>query len=371
MQHGVRISIESAYTIMSKKGRKLRMKNAQGDNFTHGKRRGMNKSIRKGMPDGRGVSVLKAIAKSNAKVDKKVTMHIKGDASKGTAKIKNAPPKAIPYSDTDIILLVGEGNFSFAASLATLLGSGELITASSYDSKEEVIRKYPDAEGHISTLTDLGGSVLFDIDATRLSDSKPLSHLRGLVTKLAFNFPHAGAGIKDQDHNILSNQRLMSGFFNAARSLLSQGLEATAYTQKGPMVLPPGQILVTLKSGPPYDEWNLVELAATAGLGVKSCTEFKPDGYPGYEHRRTIGHIQDKEGNVELEGKSPKTWSFFDRKAGMASSAARKALLKRSRKAVRKDKSSNMQARKKRERGDKITGKERYEENESSDDDMS
>ena len=42
-------------------------------------------------------------------------------------------------------------------------------------------------------------------------------------------------------------------------------------------------------AGLPYDEWGIVELAKLAGYHVLSCTEFKPELYPGYEHRRTIG----------------------------------------------------------------------------------
>lgn len=43
-------------------------------------------------------------------------------------------------------------------------------------------------------------------------------------SKVVFNFPHAGAGIKDQAHNNLTNQRLLAGFFASARALLTTPL---------------------------------------------------------------------------------------------------------------------------------------------------
>lgn len=351
---------------MSKKGRKLKLSNSQGDNFTHGKRRGMNKSIRKGMPDGRGVAIRKTIERISVKT---ATLAKKQSKKKGAAAgsqlSHGAKTSIIPFSATDVILLVGEGNFSFAASISTLLGNAELLTATSYDSEEEVKRKYPDSAGHISTIQDLGGSVLFGIDGTKMDTIKPLAHLRGLVTRLVFNFPHAGAGIKDQDHNIISNQRLLAGFFNASKGMLSQGSQGEVFTPMGPMVLPVGQALVTLKSGLPYDEWGIVELAGTAGLGVQSCTPFKPELYPGYEHRRTIGAIAAAEGNVEFVEKQPKMYAFFCKKAALAAAAHRKTLLKRSKKSARMDRSSLMR----KDAVKKANHAERTNDDEDSDDD--
>ncbi len=66
-----------------------------------------------------------------------------------------------------------------------------------------------------------------------------------------FNFPHTGAGIKDQALNIQSNQRLLLNFF---QSVLISGV----------LAFPAGQIHVTLKKGEPYTQWNIVKLATAA-----------------------------------------------------------------------------------------------------------
>ena len=55
--------------------------------------------------------------------------------------------------------------------------------------------------------------------------------------------------------------------------------------------------MVTLKSGLPYEEWGIVEIAKLAGYYVHTCTEFAPENYPGYEHRRTIGWDATKVGD--------------------------------------------------------------------------
>ena len=60
------------------------------------------------------------------------------DDSKRFQHTANPNPKREGrYSNSDKILLVGEGNFSFALALATSIG-GKNITATSYDKEAEV-----------------------------------------------------------------------------------------------------------------------------------------------------------------------------------------------------------------------------------------
>ncbi|KAJ1799657.1 hypothetical protein LPJ56_006591, partial [Coemansia sp. RSA 2599] len=227
-----------------------------------------------------------------------------------------------PYTASDTILLVGEGNFSFASSLASKLGTASNIVATAYDSLEIVEKKYGDAKGHIAVVERLGGTVLFDVDATALEKSVK----RRVFSHVVFNFPHAGAGIKDQTRNVISNQRLLMGFFASAKPLLVkrsgrsaelgdgleegdgsddddgggrsegarkrsarrkspgdgevfefEGARATVSYEADPQSLQveesepepvrmPGQIHVTLKSGPPYSLWNVRQLAKDCGF---------------------------------------------------------------------------------------------------------
>jgi len=111
------------------------------------------------------------------------------------------------------------------------------MVATCYDNEKELKEKYDDAAENIEAIEDLGGKVLYQIDATKLASLKQFKGKR--FDKIVFNFPHVGAGIKDQDRNILTNQKLLQSFFeNAAELLTSRVL----YNDMND-----GEILVTLK----------------------------------------------------------------------------------------------------------------------------
>jgi len=111
------------------------------------------------------------------------------------------------------------------------------MVATCYDSKEDLNEKYNDANENIQAIEDLGGKVLYQIDATKLASLKQFKGKR--FDKIVFNFPHVGAGIKDQDRNILTNQKLIQSFFDNAAELLTSRI---LYDD-----LNDGEILVTIK----------------------------------------------------------------------------------------------------------------------------
>ncbi|KAF9431999.1 hypothetical protein BGZ76_011427 [Entomortierella beljakovae] len=226
---------------------------------------------------------------------------------KANKKIMSKLPPP-PYYDYDNILLVGEANFSFAKCLVLeILNRGDTVTATTLDSFTTMSEKYTDAQQNVKELEDAGATVLFEVDATKLNKIKSLKGKR--FSKIVFNFPHAGAGIKDQDRNVVSNQKLMRSFFESAAPFLAD-------TDLGDKK--PGEIHVTVKTGLPYDLWNIKRLATGTGLlGNKTSFPFKTEQYPGYEHRRTIGF---KDGvsqgdNAEIKDKSPKTFVFVKKAA--------------------------------------------------------
>ncbi|CAD6910437.1 unnamed protein product [Tilletia controversa] len=153
----------------------------------------------------------------------------------------------MPFQQDDSILLVGEGNFSFALSLLQPPHSlsPRQILATAYDSEQECYRKYPDAEAIVAKIRDLAKQsgreeeiVVFGVDAGNLSASKAVVgnpskaavvgyHRKGPQTrkfsKIWFGFPHVGAGHKDESRNILANQLLLVRFLVSAAPLLSSG----------------------------------------------------------------------------------------------------------------------------------------------------
>ncbi|KAJ9121026.1 hypothetical protein QFC24_005007 [Naganishia onofrii] len=140
--------------------------------------------------------------------------------------LATAPPvKSIsPFEADDTILLIGEGNFSYALSLLSPPHShpAHLVLATAYDSEQVCYQKYPDAEDHVRAIRERGARVEFAVDAGKLGKCKAVG--RGARwSRIVFNFPHAGAGIKDQDRNILTNQHLILSFLRSCPPLLTHG----------------------------------------------------------------------------------------------------------------------------------------------------
>jgi 25S rRNA (uracil2634-N3)-methyltransferase len=116
------------------------------------------------------------------------------------------PPKiaaklfAVPFKSTDVVLLVGEGNFTFARALTILTHTHRLaasrIVATSLDSRAELLAKYAECEGILSLLERRGVTVLHGVDARTLHEHKKLRTIQ--FNKIVFNFPHEGRGISDE-----------------------------------------------------------------------------------------------------------------------------------------------------------------------------
>ena len=123
-------------------------------------------------------------------------------AAKSNERAKAAKKQArkqavtIPFAPTDNILLIGEGNFSFAYALAVNPPSQlqhlppQNITATAYDSEEECLAKYADAQKKIDALRDKGVNILFGVDATTLEKVSQMTGKRW--DRVVWNFPHAG-----------------------------------------------------------------------------------------------------------------------------------------------------------------------------------
>lgn len=203
----------------------------------------------------------------------------------------------IPFEAEDRILLVGEGDFSFAKSIVENHGCCD-VTATSFDTKDELHEKYkPQAEQHVQFLEDEGHKVLYGIDATRLDSKKALKKGR-LFDRILFNFPHVGGKTKDVNRQVRFNQELLVKFFITAILVLAPG----------------GTIVVTIFDGEPYTLWNVTDLARHSGLEVLRSFKFVSDAYPGYSHARTLGNI---EGGGGWKGQDRDARSYvFQEKAG-------------------------------------------------------
>ena len=88
------------------------------------------------------------------------------------------------------VLLVGEGDFSFALSFASMHAFADIV-ATEFRNEIEVNATYPHAKDNIAALRAYGVSCFFEVDASSLARSLPLSR-SGLFDEIHFNFPATG-----------------------------------------------------------------------------------------------------------------------------------------------------------------------------------
>lgn len=269
-------------------------------------------------------SSLKSLLSEQAK--KKVPPPQPGQKKSGTSAAPT--PGGFPYRSSDSILLVGEGNFSFASSLCQIL-PGAQITATAYDSKEVAEQKYSDLSTHLEGIQEHNAEAVveFGVDATKLDTLKAYKGKR--YTRIVFVFPHVGAGEKDEARNVRLNQTLLLGFFRAAVNLLAPPQDVRARQSRDPsdgndmldslgvkyrkMAPKVATIDVTIKDGKPYSLWDIKTLAKQAGLATVQSFEFPVDIYGplGYAHRRTLGFEEGltPSNNEEIKG-GARTYCF-------------------------------------------------------------
>jgi 25S rRNA (uracil2634-N3)-methyltransferase len=184
-------------------------------------------------------------------------------------------------STRDEILLVGEGNLSFALAVKKHHVPLCSMTATCFDSLEAAREKYDDLDAHRQEvsllfdrrwslkkcqLEDLEATVLFDVDAGALEKCKALRNKR--FSHIVFIYPHVGLGEKDQDRNVALNQTLILRFLKSAAAFLKEPSTSTVLADEDPpsdvddvavrtVKTGAGSIIIALKEGKPYSLWNV------------------------------------------------------------------------------------------------------------------
>ena len=158
-------------------------------------------------------------------------------------------------------LLVGEGNLSFALSLAKLsTHHARNLFATTFEPATDVSNL---AKCNASQLRSLRSCVEHNVDATKLTRSIGLKQFRLII----FQFPNVHS--RDPIHGRNPNHVMMRRFLRSAKSGL----------------LPGGMVVTSIVDSPYYlGAFNLPDAAAAAGFGEPEVYPFRPKDFAGYVH---------------------------------------------------------------------------------------
>lgn len=195
----------------------------------------------------------------------------KAKKSKQNLKKPNGPTPP-PFDKLDRLLLIGEGDFSFANSVVENQLC-ENVVASGFDSEQEVLEKYPStALDNLKSLRKYDTEqceLMFNVDATNISATKDLKGQK--FDCIMFNFPHIGNSIRDQARNIAQHQKLVSAYFESCSKHLKQD----------------GKVVLILFEGEPYISWGIKRLGRDKNYTVVKSYQLNLETFPGYHHKLT------------------------------------------------------------------------------------
>ncbi|KAL3818864.1 hypothetical protein ACJIZ3_004769 [Penstemon smallii] len=177
------------------------------------------------------------------------------------------------YSSFHRILLVGEGDFSFSASLAKAFGCrASNLIATSFDSQDFLMENYQSAMSNIFELSIRKSRIMHEIDATTMATHPFLGNIK--FDRIIFNFPFAGF-FKEMPRKtqIRFHRQLVSMFLENAKEMISED----------------GEIHISHKTNGFHREWKLEVVASSHRLRLIEAVSFNRLDYPGYNTKRGFG----------------------------------------------------------------------------------
>ncbi|XP_036049056.1 ferredoxin-fold anticodon-binding domain-containing protein 1 [Onychomys torridus] len=168
------------------------------------------------------------------------------------------------------LLLVGEGNFSFTASLINTLDPGVSITATCLQHPADLVED-PVTQENLQRLRERGIEVCFGVDCTQLAHALQ-AHDRDF-DGIYFNFPHCG-----RKAGVAKNRELLAKFFQSCADVLAKEGEVHVALCRG-------------QGGTPADKpqrewhnsWQVVAMAALGGFILSDVYPFNCEAVPGYK----------------------------------------------------------------------------------------
>ncbi|PQE28124.1 hypothetical protein CJF30_00010222 [Rutstroemia sp. NJR-2017a BBW] len=214
-------------------------------------------------------------------------------SSKPTPKKQHTAP-TIPFSPRDTILLIGDGDLSFASSLISHHKTQHLTATVYEDSLTTLREKYPHVDENIKVIEEGGGVIKYGVDATKMKPWTTGKNGRGegVMDRIFFNFPHVGGKSTDVNRQV-----------------------------RTPRLVLPTRAPVTVTAARridhrhPYTLWNIRDLGRHAGLEVERSFRFQAGAYPGYRHARTLGMVRGG-GGWKGEEREARSYVFVRRGEG-------------------------------------------------------
>ncbi|XP_021062812.1 ferredoxin-fold anticodon-binding domain-containing protein 1 [Mus pahari] len=168
------------------------------------------------------------------------------------------------------LLLVGEGNFSFAASLIDGLDPSVSVTATGFQHRA-ALEGDPVALENLQRLRERGIEVRFGVDCTQLAHALQADDRD--FDRIYFNFPHCG-----RKAGVAKNRELLAKFFQSCADVLAKAGEVHVALCRG-------------QGGTPADKpqrewhnsWQVVAMAALGGFILSDVCPFSCEAVPGYK----------------------------------------------------------------------------------------
>ncbi|XP_021093562.1 ferredoxin-fold anticodon-binding domain-containing protein 1 isoform X2 [Heterocephalus glaber] len=168
------------------------------------------------------------------------------------------------------LLLVGEGNFSFAAALRETMDPRSSLTATCLQHLADLARD-PVAWENLQRLRERGTEIRFGVDCTQLANAFEPHNRK--FDRIYFNFPHCG-----RKAGVAKNRELLAKFFQSCAYVLAEEGEVHVALCRG-------------QGGTPADKpqrewhnsWQVVAMAALGGFILSDVLPFSCDAVPGYK----------------------------------------------------------------------------------------